>query len=463
MEREGLGDLERLEFLTNLKKIMLKNFKVNIIVRVILLVLLTGGLVASIQARMDILAIVLLGSLSLLVASFIRYVNQTNRDLANFFTSVQYDDFTANTNSSLKGASFEDLYAGFNLVNRKFRDIRAEKEANHQFLQTIVKNIEVGLLCINEEGEVIVMNDALQSILHKSYLIHFDGLKKVDEKLWETVSKLQNGERALLKISIQNDLLQLSIHAVEMRMQSSDYRLITFQNIQNELEAQELQSWQKLIRILTHEIMNSVTPISSLSSTIHTWLNDQEQVSPEQLDQIRRSSAVIEKRSQGLLRFTETYRKLTRLPPPQFQSVDTQQLIETVVTLMQTTIDRKQIQLEQIYRNPVLKFNGDPNLLEQVLINILKNAIDAVAKVEDPKINIITFFTAKGKVCIKIIDNGPGVPPDKMEQIFIPFFTTKAEGSGIGLSLSRQIMRMHKGSIELKPNEGEGTVVTLLL
>ncbi len=442
---------------------MLKNFKVNIAVRVILLVLLAGALVASVNARLDILAIVLLASLSFLVASFIRYVNQTNRDLANFFAAVQYDDFTANTNSSLKGASFEDLYASFNLVNRKFRDIRAEKEANHQFLQTIVKNIDVGLLCVDQEGEVILMNDALQVLLHKSYLIHLNGLQKIDQKLWETVSGLQNGDRALLKISLQNDLLQLSIHAVEMRMQSSNYRLITFQNIQNELEAQELQSWQKLIRILTHEIMNSVTPISSLSSTINSWLHAQEKVSPEQLEQIRRSSAVIEKRSEGLLRFTETYRKLTRIPPPIFQSVDTKQLIETVVTLMQATLDKKQIKLEQIYRNPVLKFNGDPNLLEQVLINLLKNAIDAVEKTPEPQINIVAFFTSKGKVCIKVIDNGSGVPSDKMDQIFIPFFTTKAEGSGIGLSLSRQIMRMHKGSIELQSTDNEGTVVTLLI
>ncbi|MEM6380377.1 MAG: PAS domain-containing protein, partial [Bacteroidota bacterium] len=345
---------------------MLKNFKINITVRVILLIIVAGGLVASANARMDVLALVLLVCLGFMVANFIRYVNQTNRDLANFFASVKYDDFTANTNSSLKGASFEDLYAGFNLVNRKFRDIRAEKEANHQFLQTIVQNIEVGLLCINQDGEIILMNDALQQMLHKSYLIHLDGLKKVDKKLWEAVKDLQNGERALLKISIQNDLLQLSINAVEMRMQSSNYRLITFQNIQNELEAQELQSWQKLIRILTHEIMNSVTPISSLSSTIHSWLNDQEQVSPEQLEQIRRSSAVIEKRSEGLLRFTETYRKLTRLPPPQFQSVDIQQLIEAVVTLMQSTLDKQNIKLEEVYRNKVLKLNGDPNLLEQV-------------------------------------------------------------------------------------------------
>lgn len=442
---------------------MLKNFKINIIARVVLLLLLAGALVASVNARLDILAIVLLGSLSFLVASFLRYVNQTNRDLAHFFAAVQYDDFTANTNSSLKGASFEDLYASFNLVNRKFRDIRAEKEANHQFLQTIVKNIDVGLLCVDQEGEVILMNDALQVLLHKSYLIHLDGLQKIDQNLWKTVNSLQNGDRALLKISIQNDLLQLSIHAVEMRMQASNYRLITFQNIQNELEAQELQSWQKLIRILTHEIMNSVTPISSLSSTINNWLNGQEKVSPEQLEQIRRSSAVIEKRSEGLLRFTETYRKLTRIPPPIFQSVDTKQLIETVVTLMQPTLDKKQIKLEQIYRNPVLKFNGDPNLLEQVLINILKNAIDAVEKEADAQITVVAFFTSKGKVCIKVMDNGPGVPPDKMEQIFIPFFTTKSEGSGIGLSLSRQIMRMHKGSIELQSSPEEGTIVTLLI
>ena len=442
---------------------MLRDFRLNISLRVVLLITLSTGFMLSINANMHLTAALLLGGLAITVTSFIRYVNQTNRDLANFFASVRYDDFTANTSSALKGAAFEDLHEGFNMVNKKFRDIRAEKEANHQFLQTIVKHVEVGLLCVNEENEVILMNDALQNLIHKSYLINLEGLKKVDDQLWELVNNLKMGQKELLKISIQNDLLQLSIQMVEMRMQDQKYRLITFQNIQNELEAQELISWQKLIRILTHEIMNSVAPISSLSSTMHDWMQDLSAIELKQLEQIKRSMGVIKKRSEGLLAFTETYRQLTRVPPPQFQIVEAQELIEEACTLFSTDFSKYNIQVEKINRNDNLKFNGDPNLLEQVLINLIKNAIDAVKKVENPNIQIVNFFTSKGKIGIKVIDNGMGIPEEKMEQIFIPFYTTKEEGSGIGLSLSRQIMRMHKGSIEIQSKIGEGTVVTLLI
>ncbi len=442
---------------------MLKDFRVNISVRVLVLLLVAIGVVISIENEMYLIAGLLLVGLASIIVSFIRYVNQTNRDLANFFSAVQYDDFTANTSSATKGAAFEDLHQGFNLVNRKFRDIRAEKEANHQFLQTIVRNVEVGLLCVNEKEEVILMNDALQELLHKSYLVNLSGLKKVDDKLSEIVEQLKPGQRELLKISIQNDLLQLSIQLVEMRMPQEVYRLYTFQNIQNELEAQELISWQKLIRILTHEIMNSVAPISSLSSTMFQWLQVDEELDERRLDQIKRSIGVIQKRSEGLLAFTETYRRLTRLPPPQFELLNVQSLIEEVATLMSSDFEEHQVQLELVYRNEGLTINGDPNLMEQVLINLVKNALDAVKHQEEGKIQIVVFYTPKGKVGIKIIDNGMGIPEEKLEQIFIPFFTTKEEGSGIGLSLSRQIMRMHQGTIELQSTVGEGTVVTLLI
>ena len=440
---------------------MLQKFRFNIILRVVSVIVLSAAIMGSVYYEFYLTTAFVVVLLIITVANMIYYVNQTNRDLANFFESVKYNDFVTNTSAGHKGESFGELHSGLNLINRKFRDIRAEKEANHQFLQTIVEHINIGLLCTNYKDEVVLMNKALQELLHKSYLMNIDGLRKVDEGLWETVKNIVPGSRELLKLNVQNQLLQLSIQAVDITLQKEPFRLISFQNIQNELEAQELLAWQKLIRILTHEIMNSVAPITSLSSTINQMLQQNGKTVTTHIDKIKQSVEVIQKRSEGLLDFTETYRSLTRIPPPKFQIVDAKELLEEVHTLMTPDLDKHQVKFEKHFPPTKVSFHGDPHLLEQVLINLVKNAIDAVKEKENPRIIASTNSTGQGKVIMQITDNGPGIPEEVMEQVFVPFYTTKEEGSGIGLSLSRQIVRMHKGNLELQSEEGEGTVVTI--
>jgi two-component system nitrogen regulation sensor histidine kinase NtrY len=277
------------------------------------------------------------------------------------------------------------------------------------------------------------------------------------------VNALQPGDPELVKVNIQNKLLQLSIQAVDLKLQDVSFRLYTFQNIQNELEAKELDAWQKLIRILTHEIMNSVAPISSLSSTLKDMLADSSLSQEEKLEHAQKSMEVIQKRSEGLLDFTETYRTLTRIPPPKFQRLDLVQLADQVITLMESDLQKFQIELQKDLPPTPLLFDGDPHLLEQVLINLLKNAIDAVREVPQPIIKLSVGRTPAAKVSVEIADNGPGISEEMLDQVFVPFFTTKEEGSGIGLSLSRQIIRMHKGQIEMQSAEGEGTLVKISL
>ncbi|MEL6844107.1 MAG: hypothetical protein AAFP02_12930, partial [Bacteroidota bacterium] len=260
-------------------------------------------------------------------------------------------------------------------------------------LQTLVKNIEIGLLGINAKGEVMLMNQALQKLLQKSYLVTLDSLQKVDEKLWQVVRDLPSGQRELIKLSLNNNLLHLSIQCAELIMQGQAIKLYAFQDIQNELEAQELIAWQKLIRILTHEIMNSVAPISSLSATLQQLLQDKQSLNQQELDNVRKSMAVIERRSEGLLSFTETYRTLTRIPPPQFRVLRVDELFDEVATLLQAQLDAQQITLEKELSEPDLQFNGDPHLLEQVLINLIKNAKDALEEREDATIKLSAFRT----------------------------------------------------------------------
>ncbi len=441
---------------------MLYRFRVNVVIRVILLTLSIMVLVAGYNQE----SLVLLACGSVLVFavlySLFYYVDQTNRDVGGFLLSIQYNDFTATSSAAHRGKSFGELYEGFNLIYRKFQEVRADREANHQFLQTIVEHIDVGLLCFTEDGEVKLMNKALQRLLHKSFLLHVDGLQQVNEELWEAVRQAEPGQRELIKVTIDNRLSQLALQATQFRLQNESLRLVSIQNIESELEARELEAWQKLIRILTHEIMNSVAPITSLSGTIHQMLEGPEPPDQNELSDIRESVAVIQRRGEGLLDFTETYRSLTRVPPPNFQVLDAGQLLRDLEQLFKTDAETQGVQLVLHHPPSPITLQGDPNLLEQVLINLAKNALHAVAESEEPTIHLHLNRNQEGRTTIQVADNGMGIPQEQLDQIFVPFYTTKSDGSGIGLSLSRQIMRLHKGRIEVHSVVGEGTVVSLV-
>ena len=440
---------------------MLYRFRTILVIRVLLLTLGLFGMVSTWNSN-SLLAVLSAGLALGSLVSIFYLVDQTNRDLVGFLTSIKYNDFTATSSAAHRGKTFGELYDAFNLINRKFQEVRADKEANHQFLQTIVEQIEVGLLCYNEAGEVRLMNKALQRMLHKSFLLHLDGLEQVDQKLLEAIKASREGKRDLVKITVENRLLQLAVLTSELRLQDERLFLVSIKNIQNELEEQELVAWQKLIRILTHEIMNSVAPITSLSGTIDAMLADEEVPAPATLNDIRQSVQVIQRRGEGLLDFTETYRSLTRIPPPKFREISANQLMDQVVTLFQPKADELGIELHLHHYPADVLLQADPHLLEQVIINLTKNAIDALTEEGNGVIHLHVTRNKQGQGILQVADNGPGIPADQLEQIFVPFYTTKPTGSGIGLSLSRQIMRMHKGTIEVQSVEGEGTVVQLL-
>lgn len=442
---------------------MIYRFKANIILRVLFLTIIVVGLVVSYMQSFYLTTFFFSVLLLISVGNLIYYVNQTNRDIANFFSSVKYNDFTTTTSAHHRGETFGELYNGFNLINQKFKDIRAENEANHQFLKTIVEHVDIGLLCMNHQDEVILMNKALQNLLRKPYLVKLEGLKKINEQLWEKVSDLESGKKDLIKLNINNQLLQVAIQAIKISLNGNWYKLVSFQNIKTELEEQEFIAWQKLIRILTHEIMNSVAPIASLSSTMKDVLAKEKILSIKHVEQVKKAMAVIQKRSEGLLEFTETYRSLTRIPPPKFQVIEANELINNLSTLFQLEFEQKGIDWNTFLPPSKITFQGDPVLLEQVLINLVKNAIEAVEGKPSPKIEVFVQKESANQVSIKIADNGSGISEDKMEQIFVPFFTTKENGSGIGLSLSRQIMHLHNGNIEMTSKIDEGTIAALTI
>ncbi len=397
-----------------------------------------------------------------LVVEMIHYIDRTNRDIASFLLSMRHDDFSTSFNSTRMGRSFRELYGSFNEITEVFQRIRAEKETNFQYLQTVVKHVNVGLLCFEENGEVQLMNRTLQQLLNKPYLTHIHALEKIAPELLEGVRTLQPGERELVKVTLQGEVHQLAMRAVEFKLQDTPYKLISMQDIQGELEVNELEAWQKLIRILTHEIMNSVSPIVSLTATIQDMLQEDEVADSESITDMRDAVGAINKRSQGLLHFTEAYRDLTRVPVPQLQTISAKELLEGLEVLFRANLDEKGVKMDLHLPAKDFSFQADPELLEQVLINLIKNALDALEGLPLATVSLAAQMNEQGKTQLTVSDNGPGISPELLEQIFVPFFTTKGTGSGIGLSLSRQIMRRHKGSLSVQSVPGRTTFTVQL-
>jgi len=393
------------------------------------------------------------------VISLIQYIEQTNRDLTRFFSSVQFEDYSQSFSQTGFGASFDELKNAMNDIIEKFKKTRAEKEAHYRYLQIVVEHIGVGLLVFDELGEVLLINKAAKRLLGLPFLKNLHELKKINDDFVHVLQRLKPGDKTLHKLHSLD--LQLNLYATEFILREHPYKLVSLQNIQSELEEKEMEAWQNLIRVLTHEINNSVTPIASLASTANDLLSKSSRISSDHLTDIQSAVQTIQKRSEGLLNFVESYRKLTKLPKPDFQIFPVQELFKRVFTLMENQINKHHIQWSMAFDPESLEVTADPEMIEQVLINLVLNSIQALKDKKDGKILLSAFMDRKGRVTVQVQDNGRGILDEVQERIFIPFFTTKKEGSGIGLSLSRQIMRLHRGSITVKSIFDKETVFTL--
>lgn len=398
------------------------------------------------------------------VGALIHYVERTNRDLTRFLQAIRYEDFSQSFSLGTGlGSAYTDLKEAFNEVLDAFRKTRAEKEEHFQYLHTVVQHIGIGLVCFAPNGRVELINTAALRLLRRPHVRDVRELETFSKPLVEALIKLRSGEKALVKVEDDDELLQLVVYATELRMRGETFTLASVQNIQSELEEQEMEAWQKLIRVLTHEIMNSITPISSLASTVRGLVPEdgQGQFDPEVLSDVHMGLETIQSRSQGLLHFVETYRELTRIPKPDFQIFPVAELFGHIGQLMKTDLDTKNIAFQVAVAPETLELTADPDLVEQVLINLLRNASQALVGRDQARIDLTAQLDRRGRVVIRVRDNGPGILEDVQERIFIPFFTTKRDGSGIGLSLSRQIMRVHRGTISVQSKVNEETVFTL--
>ncbi len=406
------------------------------------------------------------------IISLIRYTEQTNIKLTRFFESIRHSDFTSSFADNEVGKSFEGLNKELNEVIETFKKNKREKEEHFNYLLTVIQHVSIGIIVFKRDGTVDVFNNAVKRLLQVPRLRNITDLLIIEDDLPDKLVNMNAGDKLLIKVFVADELLQLSMHATQFRMRGEEYILVSFQDIHPELEQKEIESWQKLIRVLTHEIMNSITPISSLAETVDGILKNHKENPPsandfkEDMENVRQALTTIRNRSKGLLNFVEIYRNLTRIPKPNFRHFYVNDMFDRAIELLGSKFEKNKILTSiKIYPND-LKLLADPDLIDQVLINLLLNAIDAVSGMKSgiyvPKINIVASVNLNNRTTIEIADNGSGIKQDLLDKIFMPFFTSKKKGSGIGLSLSRQIMQMHKGSISVRSKKDEGAVFTMV-
>jgi two-component system, NtrC family, nitrogen regulation sensor histidine kinase NtrY len=445
-----------------------RNFRLNIVVRVLLIVATAVLLISTIRHTDYLISSGILVFLVIFqIIVLVRYVERTNRKLTVFLESIRHSDFVSTFSDQGLGKSFDELNTAFNEVINEFKKARAAKEEHFNYLQTVVQHVSIAIIVFRKDGKVDMINNSFKRTFRLNNLRYIHELSEIDKNLSEILLRIKAGDSDLIKVFNEDELLQLAVRATEFRMRGEDFVLVSLQNIHNELEAKEMDSWQKLIRVLTHEIMNSITPIISLSSTVKDLLIDEESIQlRENIDEDDVESAksaldTIERRGQSLLNFVQVYRNLTRIPKPNFRYFEVKELLDRVETLLLPKIQERQIDCVCKVVPPQLMLTADADLIEQVLINLIINSIHAVQEVDKPMIRVVATTTASHHVNIIVSDNGYGIKPDNLEKIFVPFFTSKKEGSGIGLSLSREIMRLHKGNITVRSKPGAETSFTL--
>jgi signal transduction histidine kinase len=446
-----------------------RRFRIQVLLRLLLLALSFFLLFYLLdKTRYNVTSMILILVIIVQVIFLIRYVENTNTRLSHFLESIRHADFSSSFSDAGLGKSFDDLNKSFMEVIAEFKKYRAEKEEHFYYLQTVVQHVSMGIIAYSRGGKVDIFNHATKRLLKVRNIRSISDLSKVKKELPDMLLNLKAGDRTLIRLFIEDELLQVSIYATEFRMRGEDYILVSLQDISSELDEKEIESWQKLIRVLTHEITNSITPISSLASTVREMLLEEDKdklllkaLNEEDLEGVQGAIETIQKRSQGLLNFVEVYRNLTRIPKPNFRYFKVSQIFERSELLMKPKMQELGIQCSNKVFPPDLMITADPDLIDQVIINLILNAMDATRGMEDGKISILATVNNNNRVVVDIKDNGAGIKPDILDKIFMPFFTSKKHGSGIGLSLSRQIMHLHKGSITVKSKPGEGTIFTL--
>lgn len=437
-----------------------------VIVRILLIVLTTFLLWKSLPDLRFI--IILLVLLITQVIGLINYLNQTNRKIAFFFEALKNEDSTLFYPLLTKNRTVRELNSSLNEVNDLVKQIRLEIQTQEQYYQMLLEQAETGILSIDEKGHIKYSNRAARNYLQVETLTHINQFQRIDQGLWEVLKSMEPGQKYHLKFQTEKDRYDISLKSSHIRLKNQKILLVVLQDIRSEMDDKESESWIKLIRVLTHEIMNSISPITSLSETLTHYLSGQpgeverNMSDGEKLDKAVTGLNVIREQSQSLLHFVESYRNLTRLAKPDIKPFAAAGMTGKLLTICQMHDSFSEVDLVLTIDPPDHLMVGDQDQIVQVLMNIVKNAYESVAGMHGARIKIGISASSKGTI-ITVKDNGPGILPESLNEVFTPFFTTKESGTGIGLSLSKQIIRNHGGTLKVQSKVYEETNFTIEL
>jgi len=446
---------------------MKRSYRPALIVRITLIFLL--GFIAiyiAMQTYFWLVSLWIALLVILLIIELIRFHERSAKALKNFLLSIKQDDLSNIYTSDEPDEQIREAYA---TLQQKIISLRSSKEANHHFLSALVDHVNVALISLDDQNRIHLINNAAKELFSIPRIRDLKPLEKIDKHFAKAIREVHSGESRVLKIIRNGEMLNLLMRASEFYIQKNYYKLVSFQNINSELEEKEIESWQKLVRVLTHEIMNSAIPITNLISVINELILDEKgesrsikELNEQDSSDLKDCLVTIENRSKGLVNFVKATKSLTHIPTPVFKTVYVSDLFSRIHTLLKPKLQKNNIRFETRIQPQRLQIQIDFELIEQVLINLMLNAIDAVKGSTEPGISLLAYHKGNFHACIEIKDNGHGIEESVMDQIFVPYFTTKKHGSGIGLSLARQIMGLHKGKIKVSSIAGAGTSVVLV-
>ena len=410
-----------------------------------------------------IIAALILVLLVVQTVSLINYTNHTNRKIAYFFDAIKNEDFTLRFPEKLSLKSLEELNHSLNMLNSRIQDIHIKKQIQEQYYQEIIRQSDIGIMTINKKGHILFANKRVEELLSYRPLNHIKQLTQVDPDLYSLFSKLNPFERKLVQLSNEREKKQLALKSTALTLNKEELLLVVVQDIHQELDEKETDSWIRLIRVLTHEIMNTITPITSISESILKYYKSEKgllnlgEFNEEHIKNTVRGLEVIKEQGGDLMQFVQSYRSFLNLPPPDKALIPAKKMIDKVKVLLEQENNNGSIKIETFINPEEMELYIDEKQISQVLINLGKNAAQSLAKQENGLIKITTATDTKGKKYIEVWDNGPGIAPELIDEIFVPFFTTKSTGTGIGLSLSRQIMHLHGGNLKVRSVQSDHT------
>ncbi len=436
-----------------------RNIYIQLVVRVLfmtLTVVLATYFVFNEQYIAGVIGVIIM---MFQTAGLINYVNQTNRKIAYFFDAIKNEDFTLRFPEKLSVKSLEELNHSLNMLNSMIQDIHVKKQAQEQYYQEILRQADIGIFTINPKGHILFANPTVQELLNYRPLNHVKQLKQVDEELYKLFENLQPFDNIIFKLGNERGKKELSLKCTPITIEGKQLLLVVAHDIHKELDEKETDSWVKLIRVLTHEIMNTITPITSISESILNYFKKGNQpnvptsFSEDQIRNTTKGLEVIKEQGTDLMSFVQSYRTFLSIPEPDRELVPAQALLEKITLLLNEQKEELTITIETIIEPNDLEFYIDQKQITQVLLNLGKNAKQSLEGIDNGMIKLTAGINSMNKKFIQVKDNGAGIPENLIDEIFVPFFTTKNTGTGIGLSLSKQIMRLHGGSISVSSRE----------